>query len=160
LSILSETWVQLLKNNKRNGRNVELPFTLLPFRRLINRLNRLNQYINRTESQKRIMMDQLDTTSQELRRARVRSLIQIGGLLERAGTLDVFNIPLGMDLQKDPSVKNNIAALFKSLLITNNMVTSHEFDLNVLTLQGLEAFKRKGTSGSRPLELKKIGTIE
>ena len=54
------------------------------------------------------------TSLSEQRRARTRSLIQLGGLMERAGTLDVFKIPLGVDLQKDVSLKNNIAALFKA----------------------------------------------
>jgi hypothetical protein len=100
------------------------------------------------------------TSSSAQRRARTHSLIQLGGLLEHAGTLDVFSIPLGVDLQKDPSVKNNIAALFKSLLIINDMVTSGELDLNVLTLQGLQAFKDKGLSASRPLDRKKYKEFE
>ena len=75
--------------------------------------------------------------------------------MERAGTLEVFNIPLGTDLQTDLSIKNNIAALFKSFLIINEMITSKELDLNVLALQGLEAFKQKGLSELRPLDRKK-----
>ena len=80
--------------------------------------------------------------------------------MEHAGTLDVFNILLGVDLQKDESVKNNIAALFKALLIINDMVTSRELDLNVLALQGLEAFKEKGLSESRPLDRKKAYEVD
>ncbi len=94
------------------------------------------------------------TSSSEKRRARTRSLIQLGGLLDHAGTLEVFNIPLGVDLQSDESVKNNIAALFKSFLLINEMISSQELDLKVLALQGLEAFKEKGLSESRPLDRK------
>ncbi len=100
-------------------------------------------------------MNAAQTSSSNKRRARTRSLIQLGGLLEHAGTLDIFNITLGIDLQSDESVKNNIAALFKSFLIINDMVTSHELDLGVLALQGLEAFKAKGLSETRPLDQKK-----
>ena len=100
-------------------------------------------------------LDARQTSSIPQRRARTRSLIQLGGLMERAGTLEVFNIPLGTDLQTDLSIKNNIAALFKSFLIINEMVTSKELDLNVLALQGLEAFKQKGLSEFRPLDRKK-----
>ena len=99
-------------------------------------------------------------SSSDQRRARTRSLIQLGGLLEHAGILETFNIPLGVDLQSDPSVKNNIAALFKSLLIINDMVTSHELDLKVLALQGLESFKTKGLSESRPLDRKRVHEFE
>ncbi len=105
-------------------------------------------------------MNAAQTSSSNKRRARTRSLIQLGGLLEHAATLDIFNIPLGVDLQLDPSVKNNIAALFKSFLIINDMVTSHELDLKVLALQGLEAFKIKGLSESRPLDRKKVQTVQ
>jgi len=94
------------------------------------------------------------TSLSEQRRARTRSLIQLGGLMERAGTLDVFKIPLGVDLQKDVSLKNNIAALFKGLLELNKMATSTDVDLNLWTLQGLEAFKTKGLSETRPLDKK------
>ena len=89
------------------------------------------------------------------RRARTRSLIQLGGLLELAGTLDVFGIPLGLDLQKDISVKNNIAALFKGLLELNKMATSPDVDINLWALQGMEAFKSKELSETRPLDRKK-----
>lgn len=94
------------------------------------------------------------------RKARTRALIQLGGLLEHAQTLEVFNIPLGVDLQKDESVKNNIAALFKALLTINDMITSRELDLHILALQGLEAFKQKGLSESRPLDRKKYKEFE
>ncbi len=89
------------------------------------------------------------------RRARTRSLIQLGGLLEVAGTLDIFNIPLGIDLQKDISVKNNISALFKGLLELNELARSSEVDLKFWALQGLEAFKSRGLSETRPLDRKK-----
>ncbi len=89
------------------------------------------------------------------RKMRTRVLIQLGGLMEHAGTSAVFDIPLDRNLQTDPTLKNNIAALFKGLLTLNEMVTSGELDLGVLALQGLEAFKTKGLSESRPLDRKK-----
>ena len=98
----------------------------------------------------------LQTSSASQRRARTKSLIQLGALLELAGTLDVFGIPLGVDLQKDVSVKNNIAALFKGLLELNEMAKSSEMvDLNIWALQGLDAFKTKGLSETRPLDRQK-----
>ncbi len=75
--------------------------------------------------------------------------------MEHAGTCAVFDIPLERDLQTDPTLKNNIAALFKGLLTLNEMVTSGELDLGVLALQGLEAFKAKGLSETRPLDRKR-----
>ncbi len=95
------------------------------------------------------------TSSSAQRRARTRSLLQLGGLLENAGTLEIFNIPLGLDLQSDPTVRNNIAALFKSFLIINDMIKAQELDLKVLALQGLETFKEKGLSETRPMDRKR-----
>ena len=100
-------------------------------------------------------MNSLPTSSSLKRRARVHSLIQLGGLLELAGTLDIFGIPLGVNLQKDESLKNNIASLFKGFLELNKMATSSEVDLNLWALQGLKAFKEKGVSKERPLDKRK-----
>ena len=114
------------------------------------------QRIHKAERFKQMKMNTLQISSASQRRARTRSLIQLGGLMELAGTLDVFGIPLGVDLQKDVSVKNNIAALFKGLLEINEMARSSDVvDLNLWALQGLEAFKLKDLSETRPLDRKK-----
>jgi hypothetical protein len=64
-------------------------------------------------------MHHLGTTSSSLRKARTRTLIQLGGLVEKAGLLETFEISLGLDLQKDPEIKEQVAALFKEFLILN-----------------------------------------
>lgn len=79
--------------------------------------------------------------------------------MELAGTLEVFDIPLGIDLQRDTSVKNNIAALFKGLLELNKLTKSSEVDLKLWALQGLEAFKSRGLSEARPLDRNKEGIM-
>ena len=116
---------------------------------------KLQQRIHKAEKLKKMKHSVTQTSSAFQRRAKTRSLIQLGGLLESAGTLDVFGIPLGVDLQKDAVVKNNIAALFKGLLELNKIATSKEVDLNLWALQGLETFKLKGLSETRPLDRKK-----
>lgn len=116
---------------------------------------KLQQRIHKAERLKKMKQSITQTSSASQRRARTRSLIQLGGLLESAGTLDVFGIPLGVDLQKDQSVKNNISALFKGLLELNKIATSKEVDLNLWSLQGLEAFKEKSLSEERPLDRRK-----
>lgn len=127
----------------------------LEARSLERQILKLQQRIHKAERLKKMKQSITQTSSASQRRARTRSLIQLGGLLESAGTLDVFGIPLGVDLQKDQSVKNNIAALFKGLLELNKIATSKEVDLNLWALQGLETFKLKGLSETRPLDRKK-----
>jgi hypothetical protein len=91
-------------------------------------------------------MVRLNHSSQEIRRARTRSLIQLGALVETAGLLETFEISLGTDLQKDPEAKLPVAALFKGLLELNRMVQSGDFYIPLMGEQGLAAFgelKRK-----------------
>ncbi len=58
-------------------------------------------------------------------------------------------------MQKDATVKNNIASLFKAFLDINKMATSQDVDLNLWAQQGLESLKEKGLSEARPLYRKK-----
>ena len=127
----------------------------LEARSLERQILKIQQRIYKAERLKKMKQNITQTSSASQRRARTRSLIQLGGLLESAGTLDVFGIPLGVDLQKDVTVKNNIAALFKGFLELNKIVTSKDVDLNLWALQGLETFKLKGLSETRPLDRKK-----
>lgn len=51
------------------------------------------------------MMDQLENTSQGLRRARTRCFIQAGGLLQKSGLMDVFLIAPGDNLQDNHNLE-------------------------------------------------------
>ena len=63
------------------------------------------------------------------RRDRTRSLIQLGGLLEKSELLREFGLLLGTDLQRDLDLKKPVAALMGALLelktIINNEGWSH-----------------------------------
>ena len=85
-------------------------------------------------------MNKLAITSHEIRRARTRSLIQLGTLITQAELLETFGIILGTDLQKDPLMKNPIACLFKGFLVLNELAKSEEVHLPLWAAQGLEAF--------------------
>lgn len=69
-------------------------------------------------------MNKLSVTSYEIRRARTRGLIQLGGLISKSGLLETFEISLGLDLQRDPDQKHQVAALFKGLVHLNEMAQS------------------------------------
>ena len=47
----------------------------------------------------------------QFRKARTRTLIQLGGLVEKSGLLEPLNITLGDDLQKDYEHLENTAIL-------------------------------------------------
>lgn len=66
----------------------------------------------------------------------------LGGLVEKAGLLETFSLPLGDDFQKNPDLKNEISALFNGLLVLNEMVNSGEiFQKDLWAQQGLQKFR-------------------
>ncbi len=77
-----------------------------------------------------------------MRRARVKSLIEVGALVEKAGLLKTFDLPLGRDFQKDPELKMQVSALYKSLLFLNEMVASGEAHIPTWSEQGLAALAK------------------
>lgn len=109
-------------------------------------LKRLNQQINRTEAQKRMIMNELELTSHQMRRARTRSLVALGGLVAKSGLLETFDITLGEDLQKNLNLQKPVAALFRSFLELNAMLKAGDLYIPLMVEQGLEEFgklKRK-----------------
>ena len=83
-------------------------------------------------------MDKFATTSREFRKARTRSLIQLGGLIEKASLLETFGVKLGTDLQRDLDMKLPVAGLFKALVVLNEMATSDSVYLPLWSQQGLQ----------------------
>jgi len=51
------------------------------------------------------MMHKLELTSPTAKKARTRTLIEVGCLCEKAGVLKSFGIVLGKDPQKDPEMQ-------------------------------------------------------
>jgi len=80
----------------------------------------------------------LEIDSRGFRRARTRSLIMLGGLIKKSGLLETFQIEVGLDLQKDITMKEPVASLFKGFLVLEEMVKSGDVNLKVWAVQGLE----------------------
>jgi len=57
--------------------------------------------------------------------------------------LETFQLTLGDDFQKDPKTKEPIAALFKGLLVLNELARSDEVHMRLWTQQGLEALAKR-----------------
>jgi len=49
------------------------------------------------------------------RKARTRTLIQLGGLIEKAGLLEALQLTPGNDLQKDPECFESVSVLMGAL---------------------------------------------
>lgn len=78
----------------------------------------------------------MNLTETNWRRARTRSLIQLGGLIEKAGLLDEFGIELGADLQKDEDMKKPVSALLGALLEVKDMLKQEPAAIDLWALKG------------------------
>jgi hypothetical protein len=85
-------------------------------------------------------MNKLELTSHQMRRARTRSLVALGGLVAKSGLLETFGITLGEDLQKNLEMQKPVAALFKGLLELNTMMKAGDLYVPLMAEQGLEVF--------------------
>ena len=65
--------------------------------------------------------------SVSLRKARTRTLIQLGGLIEKANLLEPLDINLGDDLQKDETLFDNVATLMGALADIYQLLQSDPF---------------------------------
>ena len=65
------------------------------------RLHKVKQRITRYECQRTRYLHRRGETAMQFRKARTRTLIQLGGLVEKSGILEPLNITPGDDLQKD-----------------------------------------------------------
>ncbi|MBS0272492.1 MAG: conjugal transfer protein TraD [Proteobacteria bacterium] len=88
-------------------------------------------------------MNTLELASYGFRRARTRSLVQLGGLIAKSGLLETFQLTLGEDFQRDPKTRDQIAALFKGFLVLNEIAQSEDVSLRLWTAQGLEALAKQ-----------------
>ncbi|MDC0344935.1 conjugal transfer protein TraD [Alphaproteobacteria bacterium] len=54
--------------------------------------------------------------SSGLRKKRTRTLIQLGGLLEKSGILENLDIEVGADIQNDDGVSEKVAELYGNII--------------------------------------------
>ena len=94
--------------------------------------------INRLQSQKATLENKLQATSKSLRKARTRTLIQMGGLLNMLNLPSICGINEGEDLQTDLEASDKAAVLLGMLTHLEDSLPSIIFD------QVIEQFKQKG----------------
>lgn len=80
------------------------------------KIRRLDQIIFKLQLSKNRKMNHLELTPSRLRKARNRSLIQLGGLIAKSGILEKFDIEVGRDLQKDKDMEGRAATFYGALL--------------------------------------------
>ncbi len=90
------------------------------------------------------MEEHLELGSKSLRKARTRTLIQLGCLLEKVGLLDALDIALGSDLQKDSEMLEPMYALYGGLLELAQTLKQHKDVKSYWQIKGQSAFKQHG----------------
>jgi len=101
----------------------------------------MQQLIDKMIRKKEILEYHSGLIPSSLRRARTRTLIQLGGLIEKAGLLDEFTLELGSDLQRDPECKERVHALYGALLELKSLLKdSEDYSHSYLALKGKSAF--------------------
>lgn len=63
----------------------------------------------------KLRMERASLGTTDERRARTRTLIQLGGLIEKSGLLEKLGLRIGADLQKDEEMYQPMLQLFGSL---------------------------------------------
>lgn len=67
--------------------------------------------LNQLRADRTALLHQLEKSSKKQRRARTRTLIQLGGLLHKCGLIEKFGIELGEDLQVDETAREKAKRL-------------------------------------------------
>ena len=101
-------------------------------------MKKITTQLNRLRSQKAVLENNLRNITQRQRRARTRTLIQMGGLLNLTDLPALSRIDEGDDLQMDISAMDKAATLLGMILSLQETLPQD------LTPSQIEAFKKIG----------------
>jgi hypothetical protein len=109
--------------------------------------------LNRLQSLKAQLTKKQDGFANSDRRARTRTLIQMGGLLNMIGIPQLCGISDGDDLQQDLENQDKAATLLGMLVHLNEKLSVTTLALDSSELEG---FKQRGIRLMKDHEIKKI----
>ena len=86
-----------------------------------------------------------ESHSANMRKARTKTLIQAGGLLEKAGLLACMELEAGQDLQRDPETFEGVTILMGALLSLKEMFDGEDASAQKMlwASRGKEALAKK-----------------
>ena len=87
-----------------------------------------------------------------MRKARTRTLIQLGGLFEKAGLLKHFNIELGDDLQLDLNKKKQALSVLGALIEVEEKISRGDFHIGLWENMGARLFSKSIDNQNSPLK--------
>lgn len=100
------------------------------------KFQKLNQHILRHKRNLFRLKNSLDTSRNNLRKARTRTLIQLGGLIEKSGLFETLGIIPGADMQKDEEMRALAMGLLGAFLELKQEVKSDHSVINLWQLKG------------------------
>ena len=112
-------------------------------------LQKLKRHLLDLEKQSNVLqhrvyrLRRMTTPHHAFRKLRTRTLIQLGGLVEKAGLLQTLGITMGADLQKDAEVKDAVSILLGSLAEIQAALED-EAHQRLCLLKGQQAFLDRG----------------
>ena len=117
------------------------------------KLQNLTVELNRLRTQQVVIERKINQQTKSERRARTRTLIQMGSLISMIGLADICDITEGDDLQLDMESRDKAAVLLGML------VTLIEQMPPALSSLDLETFKQKGINMLKRHEAKKYRSL-
>ena len=133
----------------RHFLNLETDLHQIP----LQKLHELMTKLNRLQSLKAQLTKKQDGFANSDRRARTRTLIQMGGLLNMIGIPQLCGISDGDDLQQDLENQDKAATLLGMLVHLNEKLSVTTLALDSSELEG---FKQRGIRLMKDHEIKKI----
>ena len=119
----------------------------------LHKLKSIATELNRLRTQQVVLQRKVAQQSKSERRARTRTLIQMGSLINMMGLADLCDITEGDDLQLDMDSRDKAATLLGML---GNLI---ERLPPALSVAELEAFKQKGIKIFKQHEAKKLRNL-
>ena len=98
-------------------------------------------------------MEKLGYSQSAQRRARTRTLIQLGGLVDKAGLTTFFNLTLGQDLQQEITLSTDVATLMGALLHLKSTLEEDEtLSLTLFEVRGKKALQKQAQDAQKNLD--------
>lgn len=107
------------------------------------KLKKITQQINRLNLKKNYLNSKIQTQEKQDRRARTRTLIQLGGLIEKSGLMNLVQIQTGDDLQLNHESFEKASILLEMLSETFLQFENHtEKQMQILKEKGISKMKK------------------
>lgn len=126
------------KKPRRIGSSFLLRFASHKAQGYFLKLRRCHQKMTKAKREHYRMSNKAEIAGNRFRKARTRTLIQLGGLVEKAGLFETLGLIPGADLQKDDAMQPIALGLLGALLELKSSVKNDEASMTLWKLKAQE----------------------